>query len=470
MIGGLTLVLGLPLLAAAVAYLLRRWSWAAAGVAALVSGVLAWITWHWPAQATVYVLGRTVEMGQPLVVFGQVLKLTPAAMPVLSFTCLLAGACFIYAWRVSQGRSFFPFGLGLLAVYNAALSTQPLIRAPLLLALAATLAVYVIQAGRPGSTRGALRWLIFPVLALPFFMVAVWYLDQVALNPNDVEPFAFAARLMAFGLLLLLMAVPLHGAVTTLVIEAPPLVSAFLLLCSNALVVYLLNGFLRAYPWLAEFHDVSGWLLWLGLITAGWAGLLALGQRSFRELWGYAVLFNYGCLLAALGLGAPLGLPLAVSMFIARAAGMVLAAMGLSTVRHRARGDSFESVAGVARRLPWSTAGLLAGGLAMVGFPLTVGFPSQWALLQLLAQDLPLAAIVLFLGGAGVVAGYVRGLQALLGSLPDPAVEREPRIASGLVALLLSVCVLLCLRPQLLTELVSTVTAALGTIVEIPLS
>jgi len=470
MITGPTLVLGLPLLAAVIAYLLRRWSWAAAGVATLVSALLAWVTWHWPAQSTVHLLGRTVEMGQPLVVFGQEFKLTPAAMPVLSFMCLLAAACFLCAWRVSQGRSFFPFGLGLLAVYNAALSAQPLTRAPLLLVLAATLAVYVIQAGRPGSTRGALRWLIFPVLALPFFMVAAWYLDQVPLNPNDAAPFAAAARLLAFGLLFLLMAVPLHGAVTALIAEAPPLVSAFLLLCSNAVAVYLLNGFLRVYPWLADYHDVSRWLLWLGLITAGWAGFLGAGQRSFGGLWGYGVLFDYGCLLAALGLGAPLGLPLAVSMFIARSAAMVLGAMGLSILRHRARGDSFDSVAGVARRLPWSTAGLLAGGLAMVGFPLTVGFPSHWALLQLLAQDLPLAAIVLFLGAAGVIAGYMRGLRALVGNLRNPSVEREPRIASGLVAVLLSACVLLSLSPQLLADLVSTVTAALGAIVEMPLS
>jgi formate hydrogenlyase subunit 3/multisubunit Na+/H+ antiporter MnhD subunit len=105
----------------------------------------------------------------------------------------------------------------------------------------------------------------------------------------------------------------------------------------------------------------------------------------------------------------------------------------------------------------------------MVGFPLTVGFPGHWALLQLLAQDLPMAAIVLFLGAAGIIGGYVRGLRALLGQLRDPTVEREPRIASALVALLLSACALLCFRPQLLAGLTSTITAALGTIVEVPL-
>ncbi|MBC8448944.1 MAG: hypothetical protein H8D78_14455 [Chloroflexi bacterium] len=469
MIAGPALVLGLPLLAAALVYLLRRWALAAAALATIVAAALAWMVWHWPPQALVLLLGRTLVMGQPVTLLGQELVLTPVAQPLLTFTCALAAVCFLYAGSVSQGRSFFPFGLALLSLFNAAVLTQPLTRAPLLLAFAAALAVYVIQAGRPGSTRGALRWLLFPVLAFPFFLVAAWYLGQLPLNPDDPAPFAAAARLMTYGFLFLLMAVPLHGAVPALTAEAPPLVSAFLLLSHNGVVLFLLNALLRAYPWLANYHDVSRWLLWLGLITAGWSGLLAAGQREFGRLWGYASLFDFGCLLVALGLGAPVGLPLATSLFIARAAALLLGAMGLATLRHRARGDSFQRVSGTARRLPWSVAALLAGGLALAGFPLTVGFPGHWTLLQYLGQQTPRAAIILLLGAVGVIVGYLRGLRALLGPLHDREVEREPRLASGLVAVLLLLCLLLCLRPQLLTELVSTITAALGTVAEVRL-
>jgi formate hydrogenlyase subunit 3/multisubunit Na+/H+ antiporter MnhD subunit len=107
---------------------------------------------------------------------------------------------------------------------------------------------------------------------------------------------------MAYGFLFLLLAVPLHGVVPSLAAEAPPLVSGFLLLSHQAVVIFLLNGLLRAYPWLADHYDVSRWLLWLGLITAAWSGLLAAGQREFGRLWGYASLYDWGCLLAALGL------------------------------------------------------------------------------------------------------------------------------------------------------------------------
>jgi len=466
-IAGPTLVLGLPLLAAALVYLLRRWALAAATVATLIAAALAWMVWQWPPQATVLLPGRTLVMGQPVTLLGQELLLTPASQPLLTFTCALAAVCFLYAGCISQGRTFFPFGLVLLSLFNATLLTQPLTRAPLPLAFAAALAVYVIQAGRPGSTRGALRWLLFPVLAFPFFLVAAWYLDQVPLNPDDPAPFAAAARLMAYGFLFLLMAVPLHGAVPALTAEAPPLVSAFLLLSHNGVTLYLLNALLRAYPWLVSYHDVSRWLLWLGLITAGWSGLLAAGQREFGRLWGYASLCDFAGLLVALGLGAPVGLPLGIFLFIARAAALVLGALGLATLRHRARGDGFQPASGMARRLPWSVAALLAGGLALAGFPLTVGFSGHWTLLQYLGQQAPRAALLLLLGAAGVIVGYLRGLRVLLGPLHDREVEREPRLASGLVAVLLLLCLLVCLRPQLLSELVSTITAALGTVVEV---
>jgi len=469
MIAGPMLVLGLPLLAAVLAHLLRRWALIAAGLATATAGWLAWVAWRWPLEGMASLSGWEVRMDQPITLLGQELSLTPANRPLLSFTCSLAAICFLYAWRISQGRSFFPFGLVLLSLFNAAVMIEPLTYAPLVLAFAAALAVYIIQAGRPGPIRGALRWLIFPALAFPFFLVAAWHLSQLPLNPDDRAPLALAARLTGYGFLLLLMAVPFHGAVPSLAAEAPPLVSAFLLLSSNGVALFLLNGFLRAYPWLAEYHDVSSWLLWLGLITAGWSGLLAAGQWDFGRLWGYASLYDFGCLLVALGLGGPLGLPLALSLFLARSVTLVVGAMGLATLRHRVGGDSFRRASGTASRLPWTVAGLLSGGLGLAGFPLTAGFSGHWALLQFLGQQVPQAAIILLLAAAGVIVGYLRGLRALLGPLHNRSVEREPLLASGLMLILLLASLLLSLSPQLMAQPVAAVASALSTVVEVQL-
>jgi formate hydrogenlyase subunit 3/multisubunit Na+/H+ antiporter MnhD subunit len=466
-ISGATLVLAAPLAAAVLVHALRRWTILAVGLAALVSTMLALITWNWLPRATVILPGISIEMGRPVALLGQQLTLTTAARPLIVLTCSLAAACFCCAAAVSQGRSFPAMGLVLLSAFNAAALTQPLIRAPLALAVSSTVAVFIIQGGRAGPTRAATRWLLFGVLAFPFFLVAAWYLGQIPLNPDNLAPLSAAARLMALGLLFLLMAVPLHGAVIALTSEAPPLAGGFVLLGSNALGFFLLSGLLHAYPWLADYYDISGWLIWLGLATVGWTGLLAAGQNRFGPLWGYATLYDFGCFLVALGLGGPLGLSVALSLLAVRCVGLILGSLGLAVLRQRADDDSFAGAGDVARRIPWSIGALLAGGLAMAGLPLTASFPAHWALLQYLGQEMPRAAIVVVLGASGVAAGYIRGLSAILKAAPGRHMAREAFLVRGLVAVLLLLSLLLCFRPQGLSALITSVAEALATVSQV---
>jgi len=467
-ISGATLLLATPLIAAVLVHALQRWRIVAASVAALVSAMLAWMVWNWLPQATVILPGLSIEMGRPVALLGQQLLLSTAARPLVALTCSLAAACFCCAAAVSQGRSFPALGLVLLSVLNAAALTQPLTRAPLVLAIASTVAIYIIQGGRPGPTRAAMRWLLFAVLAFPLFLVAAWYLGQIPLNPDSTAPLSTAARLVALGLLFLLMAVPLHGAAIALMSEAPPLAGCLVLLCSNAMGFFVLSGLLYAHPWLADYYDVSTWLLWLGLVTVGWSGLLAASQSRFGPLWGYASLYDFGCFLVALGLGGPLGLSVALSLFAVRCVGLILGSLGLAVLQQRAGDDSFVQAGGIARRIPWSVGALLAGGLAMVGFPLTAGFPAHWTLLQYLGHEMPRAAIVVVLGASGVAIGYVRGLRAILSEPRRPATQ-ETLLVRGLVVGLLLLSLLLYFRPQLLSDLIAGIAVALATVTQVTL-
>jgi len=126
--------------------------------------------------------------------------------------------------------------------------------------------------------------------------------------------------------------------------------------------------------------------------------------------------------------------------------GLMLTAMGLAVMRRRAGSDSFANLAGAARRLPLSTAGLVLGGLSLAGMPLTAGFPSRWAIYRLSsAPDLTLAML---LSGAGVAFGYLRGLSVLLDPSSEPKVKREPFIVSLIILGMIILCLWLGLRPQ----------------------
>ena len=123
-------------------------------------------------------------MGQALDWEDVTLRITPASRALLVFLFAMAAVTFILAWRTYQGRTFYPFGLILLALGAWSSLLQPLTLTPLAVVLAAILSVFLIQAGRPGETQGAWRQLLFPTLAVPLFLIAAWYHRAGAAQPR----------------------------------------------------------------------------------------------------------------------------------------------------------------------------------------------------------------------------------------------------------------------------------------------
>lgn len=452
-------LISLPLLAAALTYLLRRLETLATLLAAAIAAFLAAAVATWPPVGSATVLGAAISLGTSWEAWGQSFALDAAARPALVFLFGIAALAFLGAAALPQGRAFAPGGLVVLAGSAATLMVHPLLMAPAVLAATATFAVFFAQGGRAGSTRGALRQMLFPFLAFPFFLVAAWYIEQAPLNPDDPVPLQTAGRLFAWGFLFLLGAAPLHGATPALLAEAPPFAGCLLVLGSNVVVLNLLSRFPTAYPWLSQqtaTMDVGLWLRGLGLLTAMWGGIAALGQRDFGRLLGYAAVHDYGALLLGLSLQGPLGAAAMLTMLLARALSLLIGASALSVLRDRMGGDSFARVRGAAARLPGATAGALWGGLGLVGWPLTAGFGARWSLLVLLLEEREVLLVGLFaLSAAGVALGYVRGWAALMGRIPPEEaltapVEREPARATLWMTLLLLGATLMALAPQVI--------------------
>jgi formate hydrogenlyase subunit 3/multisubunit Na+/H+ antiporter MnhD subunit len=340
---------------------------------------------------------------------------------------------------------------------------RPLIYAPLALVLVAIPAVFVIQAGKPGEIRGAWRQLIFPVLAVPLFLVAAWYIEQGPLNPDDRTPYQIAGGLLIAGFILLLQPAPLHTAMPSVAGFAPPVVAVFLWIGGQTTSLFLLQRFLVSYPWLGSTIDSAQWLLWLGVFTALLGGLLASTQTTLGRLVGYASLFDYGILLVAMGLRGTAGLPTAIWLLLTRTLAMLTVALGAAAIRHHMEGDSYRQIAGAVSRLPLAVLALIMGGFALVGMPLTAQFASRWALLQLVAEKDPRWAWLLLLGGLGVMLGVIRAGRACFGRLSGSPVHRESFSVALLAALLVAVGVVVGLFPQLLTGPVSAVIVPLST-------
>lgn len=420
----------LPIAAAPLVYIIRRWG-IGAHLAALVALLTALLAWNLPPTNPIRLLGR-------------LFLLDPLTQHALALLFLMAAVLFLAAWRLPSGPSFYSFALLLLGLFAAAGISRHLGITALLMTLAAIGAVPIIQRGQQGSTRGAWRFLMMMLLALPFFLLAAWRIDLYREDVNNAVYLGQAALFLALGMAVWLAAVPLHGWLTAVGADAPPIVTAFVLTAFPLLAMVTLLHVLTEATWFTWSTQVGQILLLAGLISATTGGLLAAVQRGFRLLMGYAALFDLGCLLVAMAVGESNSQLAFYAGLATRALGLALTGAAAAAVRLEAGEDAFAALAGVARRIPLATIALMAGGFTLAGLPLTANFLPRWLLFDDLAQVDPRWVWLLVVAGVGVAVGYLRGLNAMLTS-PAGAV-RAPRFRISWVAnILLAALALLTL-------------------------
>ena len=452
---GPILLLLLPVLAAGTTYLVRRWAFLAAFIAAATSGVLAFLCMRLPLDQLALVLGQEVAFGLPVEVVGQTLQLDSAGQLWLTFTFGLAVIFYLFAWRISQGWSFFPFSLAILSLYVLVILLQVFSLQVLVYAISVTLAVFIVQGGQLESVRGAQRYLVVSLLAVPLLLAAAWLMDPARSTPQDAQTVRQVLLPAALGFGLLLGAFPFGTWMPALAATAPPVIAAFVFTAGQGMALYLTLAFLHGNPQILGDGVAPAVIQAAGLVMAVAGGVMAAVQRDFGRLIGYAAMNDTGILLLALVAAGSQSVTLVLLHLVSRGLMLALVATAMAILRHRATTDRFASLAGVARRLPIAAMGLALGGLALAGFPLTAGFATRWAVYRAMSGEQMLWPILLLVSSAGIVIGVLRGLNAMLGDRPREDVARQPRLASLLVILLAVVVILLGVFPHLFLEPVS---------------
>jgi formate hydrogenlyase subunit 3/multisubunit Na+/H+ antiporter MnhD subunit len=440
------------MLAAGMTYLVRRWALLAAFIAAATSGVLAFLCLRLPLDQSSTILGQDVNFGLHVDVVGQKLQLHPAGQLWLAFIFGLAVVLYLAAWRISPGRSFYPFSLVIMALYVLVILLEGFSLQVLAYAISVTLGVFIIQGGQLGSVRGAQRYLVVFLLAVPLLLVAAWLMDPARSTPQDFETIRRVLLPAALGFGLLLGAFPFGTWMPALAATAPPVITAFVFTAGQAMAMYLTLAFLHENPQILSDGVAQAVIQAAGLVMVVAGGVMAAVQRDFGRLFGYAAMGDMGILLLALAASGSQSVTLVLLHLVSRGLMLTLVATALSILRHRATTDRFERLGGVARRLPVAAMGLALGGLALAGFPLTAGFPTRWAVYRAMSGEEMLWPILLLVSSAGIIIGLLRGLNAMLGDGPRDDVARQPLLASLLVILLAVVVILLGVFPQLFLE------------------
>jgi hydrogenase-4 component B len=178
---------------------------------------------------------------------------------------------------------------------------------------------------------------------------------------------------------------------------------------------------------LALLGRIPGWLVGVVLLLGAMSALLGIAhaavQNRLSRVIAYSSIENTGLIVIGFGValtGAAIGnrmlvatgLLAATLQMVAHTAAKSLLFTSAAGLEAGAGGDDLEQLRARARRTPWSGFGLVVGSVTLAGLPPSVGFVSEWFLLESLMQQFRVPGLgyrlVLALAGASVAltAGF----------------------------------------------------------------
>jgi multicomponent Na+:H+ antiporter subunit D len=218
------------------------------------------------------------------------------------------------------------------------------------------------------------------------------------LEANRTIPVAFT--FLTLGITLKLALFPLHLWLPNAYTYAPSAVTAFIASTATKVAVYLLLRFFFTVFGASFSFDVMQLdkvLMPLALVAILTMSLVAIYQDNVKRLLAYSSVAQIGYMVLGISFASVLGLTAGILHLFNHALMKGVLFMAMGCVMYRVGSVRIESMNGLGRAMPWTMAAFVAGGLSLIGVPLTVGFISKWYLIQAaLEQGLwPVAAVVL---------------------------------------------------------------------------
>jgi len=194
--------------------------------------------------------------------------------------------------------------------------------------------------------------------------------------------------LAAFGFLtvgigLKLAMFPLHLWLPNAYTYAPSVVTVFLAATATKVAVYVLIRFfftIFGVPFVFHTLPVGTILLTLGLAGVLGASTVAIFQTNVKRLLAYSSIAQVGYMLLGISMASVTGLTGGILHLFNHAMMKGGLFMVMGCVMYQIGSVDIEKLDGIGKRMPWTMAAFVIGGLGLIGVPLTVGFISKWYL------------------------------------------------------------------------------------------
>jgi multicomponent Na+:H+ antiporter subunit D len=243
----------------------------------------------------------------------------------------------------------------------------------------------------------AFQYLIMGTIGATSIVIGIGllYLVTGSLNMADIaarlpEPGTNRTVLVAFAFLglgaaLKLALFPLHVWLPAAYTHAPSAVTVFLAATATKVGVYILLRFIFTV-FGADFAftamPLDAMLLTLAVAAMFAASALAIFQNNVKRMLAYSSVAQIGYMILGIGIATMGGVAAGLIHLFNHALMKGGLFMALGCVFLRTGSMRFETMAGIARTMPWTMAAFVLGGLSLIGVPLTVGFISKLYLIR----------------------------------------------------------------------------------------
>lgn len=399
---------------------------ATTGATLAMSGQLLWNVMHDGGYQISYLMGSWPAP------FGIVYIVDPMNAAVLFVVSVIAAVVTLYARKsvaseIQKTRLNFFYALWLFCITGllGITITGDAFNLYVLLEISSLSTYTLVALGRARNRRAltaAINYLILGSIGANFYLLGIAYMYMVtgSLNiadihnilVNEIYPtwgtdapkyqttvivgFAF----MAVGLSLKLALFPLHGWLPNAYTYSPSAVSGLLASTATKVgayvfirVIFTLVGVDFAFGLL---HTDTALMVSAGaaIIIGAW---LALKQENLKKMLAYSSIGQIGYITLGFSLNNVNGLTASIIHLFNHALTKGSMFMALGVVVYRLGNARLKDVRGLGRQLPITMAVFTAGGLGLIGVPLTAGFVSKWYLVTgaIQAGRFEMAAIVL---------------------------------------------------------------------------
>jgi multicomponent Na+:H+ antiporter subunit D len=183
-------------------------------------------------------------------------------------------------------------------------------------------------------------------------------------------------------------------------------------------------------------------LLVLSLIAIFSMSLVALFQQDLKRMFAYSSVAQVGYITLGIALGNAAGLTGALSHLFNHGVTKGAIFLLVGGMALRAGSTRFRDVAGLARRMPLTSFGLVLAGLSLVGIPGTAGFVTKWYLIRASLDHGSWWLAALIVASSLIALGYVWRFVEGAYLQPAAAAGAAPAAAEAPLSMLLPAWVL----------------------------